>query len=96
LFEETYYPDFFAERDGFPFILAEVKKPSADPATLDDDAKKLPCMMKVAMDRMWSASVENPVVVGLLIQGKMQCVFVVSSNTLLSSIIKRSNLLLLL
>jgi len=69
-FEETYQPDFFAERDGFPFIVVEVKKPHADPTILHQDARKVPHMMKLAIDRMILAGIKDPYVIGLLVQGK--------------------------
>ncbi|KAF8928370.1 hypothetical protein BGZ58_009693 [Dissophora ornata] len=68
-FEEVYQPDFFAERDGFPFIVVEVKKPDADPTILDQDARKVPHMMKIALDRMILSGIKDPIVVGLLVQG---------------------------
>ncbi|KAF8924593.1 hypothetical protein BGZ58_001632 [Dissophora ornata] len=69
-FEKIYQPDFFAERDGFPFIVVEVKKPDADPTILDGDARKVPHMMKIALDRMYLAGIEQPVVIGLLVQDR--------------------------
>ncbi|KAF9432257.1 hypothetical protein BGZ76_011059 [Entomortierella beljakovae] len=71
-YEEVYNPDFFGERDGFPFIIAEVKKPDTYDSTLDQDARKVPHMMKIALDRMWLAGIEHATVVGLLIQDR-QC-----------------------
>ncbi|KAF9426428.1 hypothetical protein BGZ76_002767 [Entomortierella beljakovae] len=67
-YEEIYQPDFYGERNGFPFIIAEVKKPDADPSSLDHDSRKLPQMMKLALNRMCDAGVRSPVVVGFLIQ----------------------------
>ncbi|KAF9426819.1 hypothetical protein BGZ76_002586 [Entomortierella beljakovae] len=67
-FEEVYLPDYFAEKDGFPFILAEVKKPEIiTDEDLAGDKRKLPSMMKLALDRMLEAGVESPTVIGLLV-----------------------------
>ncbi|KAF9082938.1 hypothetical protein BGX27_004347, partial [Mortierella sp. AM989] len=54
---------------GYPFILAEVKKPDARTDSLDQDTRKLPQMMKIAIDRICSANIASPTVIGFLIQG---------------------------
>ncbi|KAF9108120.1 hypothetical protein BGX27_008458, partial [Mortierella sp. AM989] len=73
-FDEVYLPDYFAEKDGFPFIVVEVKKPEIESDDiLEGDRRKLPSMMKLALNRMLEAGVESPVVIGLLVSaGKCQ------------------------
>ncbi|ORZ07705.1 hypothetical protein BCR41DRAFT_399515 [Lobosporangium transversale] len=66
-FEEKYYPDYYAERNGHPFIVVEVKKPGVPHDALDSDKRKLPCMMKLMLDRLLSNGVPSPVVLGFLI-----------------------------
>ncbi|KAF9413902.1 hypothetical protein BGZ76_004965, partial [Entomortierella beljakovae] len=68
-YEEKYEPDFMGERDGYPFILMEVKKPDAYQDTLEYDAQKLPQMMKLALNQMVSSGIKSPRVVGLLVHG---------------------------
>ncbi|KAF9090488.1 hypothetical protein BGX27_002235, partial [Mortierella sp. AM989] len=67
-FEEEYNPDFFAEYDGFPIFLVEIKKPGAGDSDLEGDRRKLPCMQKLMLDRMLTAGVVDPTVVGFLIK----------------------------
>ncbi|KAF9439287.1 hypothetical protein BGZ76_006016 [Entomortierella beljakovae] len=70
-FEETYYPDYFGESAGFPFIVVEVKKPGVSQDVLEGDKRKLPSMMKLMLDRLHSAYIQNPVVLGFLIGGRL-------------------------
>ncbi|KAF9098110.1 hypothetical protein BGX27_000869 [Mortierella sp. AM989] len=71
-FEEAYNPDYFAEYDGFPFLLVEVKKPGANDDDLEGDQRKLPCMQKLMIDHMLNAGVNAPAVVGFLIRGAFE------------------------
>ncbi|KAF9111268.1 hypothetical protein BGX27_005160 [Mortierella sp. AM989] len=68
-FEEEYNPDFFAEYDGFLIFLVEIKKPGASDSELEGDRRKLPCMQKLMLDRMLTAGVADPTVVGFLVKG---------------------------
>ncbi|KAF9417044.1 hypothetical protein BGZ76_004569, partial [Entomortierella beljakovae] len=77
-FEEVYEPDFFGERDGFPFIMMEVKKPDAHPDTLDYDVRKLPQIMKLSLNQLVSSGICTPRVIGLLVQER-QCEVMVMS-----------------
>ncbi|KAF9105438.1 hypothetical protein BGX27_009628 [Mortierella sp. AM989] len=71
-FEEVYEPDFFGERDGYPFIMMEAKKPDAHPDMLDYDVQKLPQMMKLSLNQMISSGIRSPRVIGLLVHER-QC-----------------------
>ncbi|KAG0351579.1 hypothetical protein BC939DRAFT_508362 [Gamsiella multidivaricata] len=67
-FEEAYYPDYYAEKANLPFIVVEVKKPEANASSLKSDKHKLPCMMKIMLDQLLAGGVQDPVVIGYLIQ----------------------------
>ncbi|KAG0215034.1 hypothetical protein BGX31_000937, partial [Mortierella sp. GBA43] len=67
-FEEVYQPDYFAECEGFPICVVEIKKPDAKDDPLEGDARKLPNMMKLCHDRLLGAGVESPIV-GVLVEG---------------------------
>ncbi|KAF9156854.1 hypothetical protein BG015_000032 [Linnemannia schmuckeri] len=70
LFDEEYYPDYFAELEGFPIMVAEVKKPGVvSQEAMKDDQRKLPSLLKLAIDRMLEAGVVEPTAVGILVQG---------------------------
>ncbi|KAF9091971.1 hypothetical protein BGX27_001924 [Mortierella sp. AM989] len=67
-YEERYFPDFYAEKFGLPFFVVEVKKPEVEDAeVLSGDKRKLPCMMKLMLNQLLEAGVNDPVVVGLLV-----------------------------
>ncbi|KAF9545057.1 hypothetical protein EC957_011298 [Mortierella hygrophila] len=69
LFDEEYYPDYFAELDGFPIMVAEVKKPGVVPQEArKDDQRRVPSLLKLAIDRMLEAGVVEPSAVGILVQ----------------------------
>lgn len=68
-FEELYFPDYFAELDNLPLFVVEIKKPSVKDDDLEGDQRKLPCMMKLILNRILEAGVLVPSVVGLLIKG---------------------------
>ncbi|KAF9932170.1 hypothetical protein BGZ65_004575 [Modicella reniformis] len=67
-YEEPLYPNFFAERDKLPCVVVEVKSPAADLEAAAADSRKLPLMMKLALNQLLAAGVQDPVVVGLLVQ----------------------------
>ncbi|KAF9354319.1 hypothetical protein BGX26_007848 [Mortierella sp. AD094] len=69
-FEEAYYPDYYAEKAKLPFMVVEVKKPEAKGASLGSDKRKLPCMMKIMLDQLLVDGVQDPVVIGFLINGR--------------------------
>ncbi|KAF9197308.1 hypothetical protein BGZ49_002312, partial [Haplosporangium sp. Z 27] len=71
-FEEIYLPDYFAEKDGFAFAVVEVKKPVADGTCLQADQRKVPSMMKIMLDMMYTAGVKDPVTLGFVI-AKSRC-----------------------
>lgn len=68
--KEKYKPDFLTEVNGLltPVIM-EVKKPEVRKGLKMKDEWKLPSIMKLSLDMMMRANVQDPVVVGLLIQG---------------------------
>ncbi|KAF9211161.1 hypothetical protein CPC16_009003 [Podila verticillata] len=67
-FEEAYNPDYFGEYDGFPVVIVEIKKPGAMDDDIEGDQRRLPCMQKLMLDRMLSARIKDPKVVGFLIR----------------------------
>ncbi|KAG0292909.1 hypothetical protein BGZ97_005476 [Linnemannia gamsii] len=69
LFDEEYYPDYFAELDGFPLMVAEVKKPGVvSQEAMRDDQRKVPSLLKLAIGRMLEAGVVDPTAVGIIVQ----------------------------
>ncbi|KAF9211241.1 hypothetical protein BGZ59_008362 [Podila verticillata] len=68
-FEELYFPDYFAELDNLPLFVVEIKKPNVKDDDLEGDQRKLPCMMKLILNRILEAGVLVPSVIGLLIKG---------------------------
>ncbi|KAF9135696.1 hypothetical protein BGW39_001095 [Mortierella sp. 14UC] len=69
LFDEQYFPDYFAELDGFPFVVAEVKKPGdVLQGILRNDERKVPSLLKLALDRMLEAGIVEPKAIGILVQ----------------------------
>ncbi|KAG0247918.1 hypothetical protein BG011_000729 [Mortierella polycephala] len=68
-FEEAYYPDYYAEKANLPFMVVEVKKPEANANSLENDKRKLPCMMKIMLDQLLADGVQDPVVIGFLVNG---------------------------
>jgi hypothetical protein len=69
-FEELYFPDYFAEFDGLPLFVVEIKKPGAVNDNLEGDKRKVPCMMKLVLDTLLNVGVSAPSVLGLQIRGK--------------------------
>ncbi|KAF9573659.1 hypothetical protein BGW38_008401, partial [Lunasporangiospora selenospora] len=67
-FEELYFPDYFAEFDGLPLFVVEIKKPGAVDDDLEGDRRKVPCMMKLVLDTLLTVGVSAPSVLGLRIR----------------------------
>ncbi|KAI7831379.1 hypothetical protein BC939DRAFT_184549 [Gamsiella multidivaricata] len=74
-YEERLYPDFFAEKDGLPFAVLEVKSPDADPDDCDVDVRKVILLMKLSLNCLLEAGVKDPVVLGMLVQDRRCEVF---------------------
>jgi hypothetical protein len=70
-YEEVLQPDFFAEVDQLCFAIMEVKKPNMPREDIEDDARKLPCMMKIALNMLIQANVQDATVVGFLVNGML-------------------------
>ncbi|KAG0266111.1 hypothetical protein DFQ27_000158 [Actinomortierella ambigua] len=70
-YEEVLQPNFYAEVDQLCFAIMEVRKPNAPKADIEDGARKLPCMMKIALNMLIHQDVQDPTVLG----------FQVSENT---------------
>lgn len=64
--QEDYRPDFFGSFHGFPFIVSETKLPDGTPGLNDLDTLKTFCMMKLMLDQLIDARVEDAEVIGLL------------------------------
>lgn len=51
-------------------MVAEVKKPGVVPQeAMKDDQRRVPSLLKLAVDRMLEAGVVEPCAVGILVQG---------------------------
>jgi hypothetical protein len=68
--EYTFIPDAQYQERGFPIVIMEAKKPPAANHLAVKDEFKLDNMMKLSLDLMIGHQVENPTVVGLLVQRK--------------------------
>ncbi|KAG0209427.1 hypothetical protein BGX31_002130 [Mortierella sp. GBA43] len=68
-YKEQYRPDYFGGTEGMPVVIVEVKKPGDPERILRKDQRKLPSLMKLALNLMWENNVAKPIVVGLLFQG---------------------------
>ncbi|KAG0360732.1 hypothetical protein BGZ54_009408 [Gamsiella multidivaricata] len=90
-FEEAYYPDYFAEYDGFPLLIVDIKKSGANDDDLEEDQRILPCMQKLMIDRMLDAGVMAPIVVGFLIRCPLQLAHEVVLRTLTAIKARDSN-----
>jgi len=78
--DEDKRPDFFGEKEGLPVVIAEVKKPNELPSANSRDKRKLPCLMKLALNKLLMENVENPAVIGLLFQGMVKLVYLQTSS----------------
>ncbi|KAG9326480.1 hypothetical protein KVV02_001659, partial [Mortierella alpina] len=67
-YEEVLQPDFFAEVDDLCFVIMEVKKPTITKEEAEADTRKLPCMMKIALDTLIHGNVKGATVVGFLVK----------------------------
>ncbi|KAG0197347.1 hypothetical protein BGX33_000727 [Mortierella sp. NVP41] len=74
-YEEVLQPDFFAEVDQLCFAIMEVKKPNMTMDDIEDDARKLPCMMKIALNMLIHGNVQDATVVGFLVNENICEVF---------------------
>jgi hypothetical protein len=68
-YEEVLQPDFFGEIEDLCFVVMEVKKPNATLNNILDDTRKLPSMMKIALNMLIHANVRNATVLGFLVNG---------------------------
>ncbi|KAF9404928.1 hypothetical protein BGZ76_006751, partial [Entomortierella beljakovae] len=66
-YEEVLQPDFFGEIDDLCFVVMEVKKPNVTPDVILNDGRKLPSMMKIALNMLIHANVQNATVLGFLV-----------------------------
>ena len=66
---EKYLPDFYADSDGIPVAIAEVKKPGDPMHLLWKDRRKLMCLMNLTINLQVQENVPKPAVIGFLIQG---------------------------
>ncbi|KAF9153169.1 hypothetical protein DFQ26_000649 [Actinomortierella ambigua] len=74
-YEEVLLPDFYGEINQLCFAVMEVKKPKMSMADIEDDARKLPCMMKIALNMLIHANVQDPTVLGFLVSENICEVF---------------------
>ncbi|KAG0230141.1 hypothetical protein BGW42_001128 [Actinomortierella wolfii] len=74
-YEEVLQPDFFAEVDHLCFAIMEVKKPNMTTADIEDQTRKLPCMMKIALNMLIDRNVIDPTVLGFLVSDNICEVF---------------------
>ncbi|GJJ79274.1 hypothetical protein EMPS_11635 [Entomortierella parvispora] len=74
-YEEVLQPDFFAEVNNLCFAIMEVKKPNMTIADIEDDTRKLPCMMKIALNMLIHRNVKDPTVLGFLVNENICEVF---------------------
>lgn len=71
-YEEVLQPDFFTEVDQLCFAIMEVKKPNVTMDDIEDDAHKLPCMMKIALNMLVHSNVQDAAVVRFLVSGMFE------------------------
>ncbi|KAI1288057.1 hypothetical protein EDD11_010094, partial [Mortierella claussenii] len=74
-YEEVLPPDFFGEIDDLCFVIMEVKKPNVTLDDIQDDTRKLPSMMKIALNMLIHASVRNATVLSFLVNENICEVF---------------------
>lgn len=67
---ENFQPDYYAEYEGFIVMLGEVKLPTPDQNVKDEDRGKLFSMMKIMLNRLLRNGVDDPTMLGFLVQGK--------------------------
>lgn len=70
-YEEVLQPDFYGEVDQLCFTIMEVKKPTMTMVDIEEDTRKLPCMMKIALNMLIHANVKDATVVGFLVNGML-------------------------
>ncbi|KAF9956310.1 hypothetical protein BGZ72_002849 [Mortierella alpina] len=74
-YEEVLQPDFFAEVDQLCFAIMEVKKPKMTKEEIEADTRKLPCMMKIALNTLIQGNVKEAEVIGFLVNENICEVF---------------------
>ncbi|KAG0266109.1 hypothetical protein DFQ27_000156 [Actinomortierella ambigua] len=74
-YEEVLLPDFYAEVNELCLAVMEVKKPKMAKADIEDDARKLPCMLKIALNMLIHANVQDQTVLGFLVRENICEVF---------------------
>ncbi|KAG9063791.1 hypothetical protein KI688_003903 [Linnemannia hyalina] len=67
-YEERLHPDLFNEKDGLPFAMLEVKSPDVDGDDCDVDVRKVFLLMRLSLNCLLEAGVEDPVILGMLVQ----------------------------
>ncbi|KAI7826139.1 hypothetical protein BC939DRAFT_447048 [Gamsiella multidivaricata] len=68
---EDLSPDFLAMKSNLPLVVAEVKRPGASLKKMAKDRQRLG-MMKLSLNMMLRKRVEDPVVIGVVVQGTVQ------------------------
>ncbi|KAF9406205.1 hypothetical protein BGZ94_003197, partial [Podila epigama] len=74
-YEEVLQSDFFGEVDQLCFAFMEVKKPGMSMDDIADDIRKLPSMMKLALNMLIHKNVEDAAVIGFLVNENICEVF---------------------
>ncbi|KAI1314373.1 hypothetical protein EDD11_002238 [Mortierella claussenii] len=65
---ERLFPDIFVQKDKLPLVMVEIKKPAAKKTDRERDVRKVLCMMKLSLNMLLGMHIEDPVVVGVLVQ----------------------------
>ncbi|KAI1315688.1 hypothetical protein EDD11_000462 [Mortierella claussenii] len=68
-YQERLCPDFYGEKDDLPFILLEIKSSDADPDDCEVAIRKVAMLMKLGLNCLLEAGVEDPVILGLFVRG---------------------------
>ncbi|KAI1306114.1 hypothetical protein EDD11_004858 [Mortierella claussenii] len=65
---EDLFPSFFAMKSYLPLVVAVVKRPGASVEKKEKDRQKVLSMMKISLNMMLRKRVEDPVVIGVVVQ----------------------------
>ncbi|KAF9159947.1 hypothetical protein DFQ26_006012, partial [Actinomortierella ambigua] len=74
-YEEVLLPTFYAEVKRLCLAVLEVRKPDAPMTDIEDGARKLPSMMKIALDMLIHQDVQDPTVLGFQVSENICEVF---------------------